>query len=46
MNSIFSASFLHNYSQQTVDMARSPLSGGPRFICPECKTSQPLMGRK
>ena len=43
---VFSATLLHNYRQKTDDMAKSPLAGGPRFICPECKTSQPLMGRK
>ena len=42
----FSPTFLHNYRQQTDDMAKSPLGGVMRFICPECKTSQPLMGRK
>ncbi len=42
----FYGTVLHNYRQQTEDMARSPLAGGPRFICPECKTSQPLTGRK
>ena len=42
----FSATLLHNYRQKTDDMAKSPLGGGMRFICPECKTSQPLMGRK
>jgi len=42
----FSGTVLHNYRQATSDMAKSPLGGGMRFLCPECKTSQPLMGRK
>ena len=42
----FSATLLHNYRQKTDDMAKSPLGGGIRFICPECRSSQPLKGRR
>lgn len=42
----FSATLLHNYRQQTDDMAKSPLGGVMRFICPECRSSQPLKGRR
>jgi len=42
----FSGTVLHNYRQQTDDMAKSPLGGGMRFICPECRSSQPLKGRR
>ncbi len=44
--SYFEGAREHDYRQRSNDMARSPLAGGPHFICPECKTSQPLMGRK
>lgn len=44
--SYFEGAREYDYRQCSNDMARSPLAGGPRFLCPECKTSQPLMGRK
>jgi VRR-NUC domain len=37
---------MENFREISETRARSPLSGGPRFLCPECKDSKPLLGRK
>jgi predicted RNA-binding Zn-ribbon protein involved in translation (DUF1610 family) len=42
----FTANRERDYRQRTDDMARRPMAGFARFICPECKTDQPLKGRK